>query len=185
MKDNMPVIIYPYNPLWPCFYEKELQVIEKTIGVQLLSIEHVGSTSVPGLCGKNIIDILAGVADMDAADRCRRMLFPVGYDDISAGSHAEWFYCLGKRLEGSYCHLHLVKEGSDHQERHTVFRDWLRDHNEDARTYAELKASLAKKYRNDRPRYTDAKGEFIARILVKAAAENGMDTDHTAGNKSR
>jgi len=65
---NAPVIIHPYNPLWPRIYEEEKQVIGISVGQRLLCIEHIGSSSVPGLSGKNIIDILAGVADREAAD---------------------------------------------------------------------------------------------------------------------
>ena len=81
IKTNVPVIIYPYNPLWPCLYEKEKEIIKRTAGPCLLSIEHIGSTSVPGLMSKDIIDILAGVADKTAADECQKLLLFAGYDN--------------------------------------------------------------------------------------------------------
>ena len=147
---NSPVIIHPYNPLWPCIYEEERQVIEMSLGQRLLSIEHVGSTSVPSLPSKNIVDILAGVVDREAADECRCILQDTGYDDVTQEDHLEWCYCLGKSLDDAYCHLHLVKEGSFHQKNHTTFRDWLRAHPEDAQAYAKLKMTLADKHRNER-----------------------------------
>jgi len=168
-----PVIIHPYNPLWPRIYEEEKSVLEMTAGQLLLSIEHIGSTSVPGLQSKDIVDILAGVADSKAADECQRLLLGAGYDDVTPEDHPEWFYCLGKRLESACFHLHIVKEGSLHQRNHTIFRDWLTEHDEDAAAYAELKMRLAEKHKYERRRYTDAKAGFIAEILEKAKGEPG------------
>lgn len=167
LKTNVPVIIYPYNPLWPCLYEKEKEIIKRTAGPCLLSIEHIGSTSVPGLMSKDIIDIIAGVADKTAADECQKLLLSAGYDSVKDLDHPEWFYRLGKRLSGAYCHLHIVKENSEHQRKHIDFRDWLCNHPEDAKAYEQIKIDLAKKYRNDRLGYTNAKCDFIERILEK------------------
>ncbi len=138
------------------------------LGLRLLSIEHVGSTSVPNLSSKNIVDILAGVVDRETADKCQNFLQKAGYDDVTAEDHPEWFYCLGKRLDDAYCHLHLVKEGSLHQKNHTTFRDWLRIHPEDAQAYAKLKITLAEKHQINRHLYTEAKADFITLMLEKA-----------------
>jgi GrpB-like predicted nucleotidyltransferase (UPF0157 family) len=67
-------------------------VIEMSVGQCLLSIEHIGSTSVPGLPSKNIVDILAGVVDREAADECRCLFQDAGYDDVTLEDHSEWFY---------------------------------------------------------------------------------------------
>lgn len=166
-KGRAPVIIYPYNPLWPGLYENEKEIIKRTLGSGLISLEHIGSTSVPGLMSKNIIDIMAGVADKMAAEQCLSRLPLAGYNIAKDLDHPEWFYLLDKRLEGAYCHLHIVKEKSEHQRRHIAFRDWLCSHPEDARRYEQLKAKLAETYRNDRVGYTNAKSEFIAGILER------------------
>lgn len=79
-KGRAPVIIYPYNPLWPGLYENEKEIIKRTLGPGLISLEHIGSTSVPGLMSKNIIDIMAGVADKMAAEQCLSRLPLAGYD---------------------------------------------------------------------------------------------------------
>ena len=166
-KVSAPVIIYPYNTLWPGLYEKERDIIMRTLGPGLMSLEHIGSTSVPGLISKNIIDIMAGVADRIAAEQCLSRLPLAGYDNAKDLDHPEWFCLLYKRLEGAYCHLHIVKEGREHQWRHIAFRDWLCSHPEDAGKYEQLKIRLAETYRNDRVGYINAKSEFIVEILER------------------
>ena len=113
-----------------------------SLGQRLLSIEHIGSTSVPSLPSKNIVDILGGVVDREAAEKCLCLLQDAGYDDVTQEDHPEWFYC-------------------------TTFRDWLRAHPEDAQAYAKLKMTLADKHRNERFLYTEAKAGFITLVLEK------------------
>jgi GrpB-like predicted nucleotidyltransferase (UPF0157 family) len=167
-----PVIIYPYNTGYPAIYLEERRLIAESVGPLLLSIEHFGSTSVPGLPGKDIVDILAGVSGRGAADECLRLLQPLGYVDVTPEDSDEWFYCLGKRLPGAYCHLHLVLEGGRFQREQIAFRNYLRTHSETAHEYAELKSRMAEEHRNDRAAYTDSKTAFIKSALRKA--ESGL-----------
>jgi GrpB-like predicted nucleotidyltransferase (UPF0157 family) len=163
-----PVVIVPYDPEWPRIYDEESTLIRDTVGGVIRSLEHVGSTSVPGLWAKPIIDIIAGVDGPADAERCRELLQPIGYDDASTGDNPDWYYCLGKGPHSPGFHLHLVKEGSRFHEKHILFRDWLRSHPADAEAYTELKIRLAEKYRNDRVAYTDGKTEFINGIVERA-----------------
>jgi GrpB-like predicted nucleotidyltransferase (UPF0157 family) len=163
-----PVVIAPYDLAWPRIYEEEGKLIRGTVGGIIRSLEHVGSTSVPGLCAKPIIDIIAGVDGRDDAEKFRALLKPLGYDDASTGDNPDWYYCLAKTAHVPGFHLHLVKEGSPHHLKHILFRDWLRTHPADAEAYKELKTRLAVKYRNDRVAYTDGKTEFINEIVEKA-----------------
>jgi GrpB-like predicted nucleotidyltransferase (UPF0157 family) len=163
-----PVIITPYDPDWPRVYEEESRLIRATVGDIIRSLEHCGSTSVPGLPAKPIVDIIAGVDGREAADECRDRLQAIGYDDASPGDNTDWYYCLGKGPHSPGFHLHLVKEESPHHQKHIIFRDWLRTHPEDARAYADLKIKLAEKHRNDRVAYTDLKTGFIDKIVEKA-----------------
>lgn len=163
-----PVIIVPYDPEWPRIYEEGRRHIGGAVGGIIRSIEHVGSTSVPGLWAKPIVDMIAGLDGRDDAERCRALLLPLGYDDASPGDNPDWYYCLGKAPHSNGFHLHLMKEGSRFQEKHILFRDWLCAHPADAEAYKELKISLSEKYRNDRVAYTDAKTEFINWIVEKA-----------------
>jgi GrpB-like predicted nucleotidyltransferase (UPF0157 family) len=163
-----PVVIVRYDPDWPKIYEEESRLIRDAVGGIILSLEQVGSTSVPGLWAKPIIDIIAGVKDSESADRCRVILYNFGYDDASPGDQPDWFYCLGKATHSSGFHLHLVKEGSSFQLRHILFRDWLRSHPFDAEAYMDLKINLSEKYRDDRVAYTQSKTDFINGIVEKA-----------------
>ena len=163
-----PVGIVRYDPDWPRMYEEESRLIRDAVGGIILSLEHVGSTSVPGLWAKPIIDVIAGVSDSESANRCRVILYNFGYDDASPGDQPDWFYCLGKAPHSPGFHLHLVREGSSFQVRHILFRDWLRSHPADAEAYKDLKIRLSEKYRDDRIAYTASKTEFINRIVRKA-----------------
>jgi len=163
-----PVVIVPYDPEWPRIYDEESKLIRGAVGGIIRSLEHVGSTSVPGLWAKPIIDIIAGVDGQADAERCRALLQPKGYDDASAGDNPDWYYCLGKGPHSPGFHLHLVKEGCQFHRKHILFRDWLRTHTVDAEAYKKLKLSLSKKYRNDRVAYTEDKTEFINSIVEKA-----------------
>ena len=163
-----PVVIVRYDPDWPRVYKEESSLIRDAAGGIILSLEHVGSTSVPGLWAKPIIDMIAGVKDSESADRCRVILYDIGYDDASPGDQPDWFYCLGKAPHSPGFHLHLVKEGSPFQKRHIIFRDWLRTHPADAEAYKDLKIMLSENYRYDRVAYTASKTEYINGIVEKA-----------------
>jgi GrpB-like predicted nucleotidyltransferase (UPF0157 family) len=163
-----PVVIVPYDPEWPRIYEDERKLILGIVGGIIRSIEHVGSTSVPGLWAKPIVDIIAGVDSPDDAERCRGLLLHIGYEDVSVGDNPDWYYCLGKGPHSPGFHLHLIKEGSQFYRRHILFRDWLSTHLADADAYMGLKLGLSEKYRNDRVAYTNGKTQFIERIVEKA-----------------
>jgi GrpB-like predicted nucleotidyltransferase (UPF0157 family) len=163
------VIIVDYDPGWPVLYEKERKQILEIIGDRILGIEHIGSTAVPGLGAKPIIDIMAGVRDRVNADECLLPLRKIGYTDVTVEpENPEWFYCLGKAPHSTGYHLHLMKYQSDHWKRHLAFRDYLRSHPEVAKKYFRLKKRLSRKYGTDRVGYTNAKTAFIKNIELTA-----------------
>jgi len=171
-----PVVIVDYDSRWPTLFEEERRRILGAIGHKVLALEHIGSTAVPGLGAKPIIDMMAGIRGSEDADECVRLLQPLGYDDVTPEpDNPEWFYCLGTRApgqkEGEYVHLHLVKYLSDHWVRHLLFRDYLRTHPEVALQYFELKKRLAAQYGSDRPGYTEAKTKFIESVVAQASRE--------------
>jgi GrpB-like predicted nucleotidyltransferase (UPF0157 family) len=128
----------------------------------------VGSTSIPSLWAKPIIDIISGMDGTADAESCRMLLLSLGYDDIRSGDNPDWYYCLAKTAHIPGFHLHLVRERSPHHLKHILFRDWLRTHPSDTEAYKKLKLSLSQKHRNDRVAYTDAKTEFINGIVDKS-----------------
>jgi GrpB-like predicted nucleotidyltransferase (UPF0157 family) len=163
---RIPVYIVDYDPRWPTHYEEESESILATMGSRIIQIDHIGSTSVPGLGAKPIIDILAGMESQEVADASLAELAGIGYVDVTPEpEEPDWFYCLGKPPHSVGYHLHLMKHGTDFWRMHIVFRDILRANPRVAGQYLELKQALAKTHRNDRLAYTNAKAGFIEGVL--------------------
>ncbi len=166
-----PVRIVDYDPRCPILYEEEKHSILEIIGHNVIAIEHIGSTAVPSLGGKPIIDIMAGLCQASDADVCVSLLQDYYKDVTPEPENPDWFYCLGKpcqREPAYYIHLHLVKYMSNHWNRHVLFRDFLRTHPDTAQQYYALKKEFAVKYGSDRVGYTDAKTLFIESVIIQA-----------------
>jgi GrpB-like predicted nucleotidyltransferase (UPF0157 family) len=127
----------------------------------------VGSTAVPNLPAKPIIDILAGVRDLDSARPCIDLVAPLGY--VYAPYRADEMHWFCKPHPGRRTHhLHLVPAGSARYREELRFRDYLRAHRDSRDEYARLKRSLAVRFRHDREAYTEAKTAFVHDILRRA-----------------
>jgi GrpB-like predicted nucleotidyltransferase (UPF0157 family) len=162
------VIIVDYDPQWPALYEKEKELICKVLEHRICAFEHVGSTAVANLGGKNIIDIMTGVNSIGEANQCISPLENIGYKDVTPQpDNSEWYYCLGKGPHSVGYHLHIVKFNSEHWKKHIVFRDFLRKNPQVAQDYFKLKKRLAIEYGTDRLGYTEAKSAFIESVLAK------------------
>lgn len=170
-----PVIIVEYNPRWPALYQEEKERILGLIGHRVVTIEHVGSTAVPGLGAKPIIDITIAVHHLTDAEECIEPLTSIGYEyhaEGEAGFPERRF--LDKKPSGaSTHHLHMVELTSDFWERHLLFRDFLRAHPEVAGQYYRLKQELAARYGEDRDGYTEAKTLFIEPVIARARVGRG------------
>jgi GrpB-like predicted nucleotidyltransferase (UPF0157 family) len=164
--DREPVLVVEYDPEWPRRYEEERGRIVAAFGGLIAAIEHVGSTAVPGLGGKPIIDIMIGVARFEDGERCVGPLEGLGYEYLGElGIPGRLYFRRG--LPRSY-QVHLVDHGSDFWERHLLFRDFLRAHPETAAEYYEFKKGLAARFRTDREAYTEAKTAFIRSVEERA-----------------
>jgi GrpB-like predicted nucleotidyltransferase (UPF0157 family) len=170
------VIIVEYNPQWPLLYEEERARILGKAGDALVAIEHMGSTAVPGLGAKPIIDIMAAVRDLADAQRCIGPLQSIGYEYVPEyeGELPERRYFRKGPPESRTHHLHVVEPTSDFWERHLLFRDFLRQHPEKADEYYRLKRELADHYGQNRVGYTEAKTPFIRSVEEMARAEKGQ-----------
>jgi GrpB-like predicted nucleotidyltransferase (UPF0157 family) len=154
-------------------FEEERDRISGAIGRWLAAIEHVGSTSVPGLAAKPIIDIMPGLRSLADAPHIIGPMEALGYEyvpEFEAQLPERRYFRRG--IPRTH-HVHVVEASSRFWRRHLAFRDWLRAHPGDAAAYAELKRKLATQYGADRAGYTDAKSEFILGIEEKAAAAPG------------
>jgi len=166
-----PVIIVDYNPAWPGLYEEEKMCILDAIGEYIEDIQHVGSTSVPGLGAKPIIDIMIGIHDLSLVDECVQPLQSLGYEYLGEfgipGRHYFRKPPETLSMHRTY-HIHMVETNHDGWKRNMLFRDYLRTHPEDAKQYEVLKRALAEQFGSDREGYADAKTDFIEAVLVKA-----------------
>lgn len=171
------VAVVPYDPRWVAMFEEERSHLLSCLPLDLVRrIEHFGSTAVPGLAAKPIVDILVEVTDLDETrQRIAPVLETQGYDYFwrpSWGDDTPPFYAWfikrdekGKRTH----HIHMVEAHFAHWDR-LLFRDYLNEHPDDAREYGYLKKRLSEVHHGDRVAYTKAKSDFIKRITDKATA---------------
>jgi GrpB-like predicted nucleotidyltransferase (UPF0157 family) len=159
-----PIEIVPYDAAWPGLFEEERLKLMDTIGPWLAGpIEHIGSTAVPGLAAKPVIDIMAGVASLDASRPAIAALVGADYCYFPYRPDDEHWFCKPSAAFRTH-HLHLVPLDSSQWAGALAFRDYLKIHPEAAAEYQELKERLAREFRLDREAYTDAKGPFITRV---------------------
>lgn len=165
MTQDEPIRIVSYDTEWPGRFAAEQAVLADAIGSWATGgIHHVGSTAVPGLDAKPIIDILAGVDSLEAARDCFEPL--AGLDYLHAPyrpGEMHWF-CKPHPSRRTH-HLHLVPTGSNRFNDELAFRDRLRTDRALATEYASLKRDLAQRFPDDREAYTEAKTEFILDAL--------------------
>jgi GrpB-like predicted nucleotidyltransferase (UPF0157 family) len=163
-----PIIMTDYDPKWVELFQSEKQCIIATVDPkQIVSIEHVGSTSVRGLFAKPTIDILIEIQDYSDLDLIKRNLKKIGYEFIpkSENPPPHMMFAKGysqKGISEQTFHIHIRYKG-DWDE--IVFRDYLISNPAAALDYADLKRVLADKYVNDREKYTENKTDFIKRIV--------------------
>jgi GrpB-like predicted nucleotidyltransferase (UPF0157 family) len=173
LKDEVAIV--PYDPRWVEMFESERRHLLSCLPTGLVKrVEHFGSTAVPGLPAKPIVDILVEVASLDET---RRRIAPIleaqGYDYFWRPSWGDdtppfyaWFIKRDQEKHRTH-HIHMVESDFEHWER-LLFRDYLIEHPEAAREYAELKIGAARAHANDRVAYTQAKSEFIKRVTETA-----------------
>ncbi len=162
------IIIAEYDPGWPKAFRRERARILKTLGDAIVSVEHIGSTAVPGLAAKPIIDIMVGVRELSVGERQAGSLEAQGYVYCGeAGLPGRLFFRKGNPRSH---HVHIVQHEGSVWEPTIFFRDYLRQHPEAAAEYANVKRELAARFRTDIPGYGAAKEPFVERMLAEARA---------------
>jgi GrpB-like predicted nucleotidyltransferase (UPF0157 family) len=160
-----PVTLVEYDPGWPDRFAQRAGAVQAALGEQARLVEHIGSTSVPGLCAKPVIDIVVGIDDPDDEPAYLPDLEAVGYDvRVREPGHR----CLRLGMPGDAVNLHCYPPDSDEITRYLAFRDRLRASDADRDAYAALKRSLAPRDWPDVNLYADAKGPLIREILGRA-----------------
>lgn len=160
------VTLHPYHDEWPLLFRHEAAQLQAAIGAYVLDIQHVGSTSILGLSAKPIIDIAVAVDNFEAAAICIQPLEALGYHYRGeAGIPRRHYFVKG---DPSTYHLHMNEISSADWQQQIAFRDYLRQHPDQALAYAQLKTQLASQFPTDRLAYTESKSGFIAGVLQKA-----------------
>lgn len=163
---NVRIEIVEYDPRWPALYEEERTRVAAALGGMVECIEHIGSTSVPGLSAKPIIDLLVTVPHLGPVDPYVEPLGSLGYSYFPILGNAQR-YTFGKGDPHTH-HLHIVQQGSEDHMRPLAFRDYLRTHPDDARRYAALQRQLARQFHEDRRAYLQGKTDFVRSIETRA-----------------
>ncbi len=162
--------VVPYDPIWPIRFAEEHARLA-TRFPEAVAIEHIGSTAVPGLAAKPVIDILIAVPTLLPPavyqERVTVLGYVYRYHDDDGDRH---IFCR-KGMPRTH-HLHIVAADDAEQLRPLTFRDYLRTHLQAAQDYAALKHTLAARFREDRPAYVEGKTAFVLAILARAAAEH-------------
>jgi GrpB-like predicted nucleotidyltransferase (UPF0157 family) len=169
MSNDVPVQIAPYDHDWASRFEAERQLLIHAISAWLVadSIEHIGSTAIPGLDAKPVIDIMAGVESLDGSRAALPVLERHQYCYAPYRTEVMHWFCKPSPAQRTH-HLHLVPLGSPLWIEQLAFRDYLRTHPDVAMEYAALKRQLAEAHRFDREAYTNAKAPFVQRVLQNA-----------------
>ena len=162
---NQPIQLVPYDHSWPDRFAEEQVALAQAIGSWATGgIHHVGSTAVPSLDAKSIIDILVGVDSLEASRACFDPLANLAYLYAPYLADEMHWFCKPHPARRTH-HLHLVPTDSRRFRDELSFRDWLRESPQAAEEYAALKHDLADRFADDREAYTDAKAAFIRRVL--------------------
>ena len=156
--------IVPYNPDWPHQFRMEAEKIREALGQEVVDISHMGSTAVPGIQAKPIIDILVEVQDIHKMDSLNGEMVKLGYEPKGEfGIPGRRFFVRNYQHHRTH-HVHIFQTGHADIERVLGFRDYLIAHPEDAEAYGKLKVRLAQQFREDREHYTEGKTEFVRGI---------------------
>ncbi|WP_434655313.1 GrpB family protein [Thermoanaerobacterium thermosaccharolyticum] len=165
------VKIAPFCDVWKQYFEEEKELLYKLLGTDAVDIQHIGSTAVPGLSAKPIIDIMVGVKALNDGLKHVETLEKQGYEFRGeAGIPGRLFFAKGSPEFRTH-HLHMVEYKSDFWINHLLFRDYLIQHSDTAKEYERVKMGLAQKYEFDREAYTEGKSEFIQEVLRRARTE--------------
>jgi GrpB-like predicted nucleotidyltransferase (UPF0157 family) len=165
------VVLVPYVSEWTRLFQEEKHRLQKSLGPYVGDIEHIGSTAIPGIVAKPIIDILALLRCVSDMDRCISLLGALGYTYKGEQDVQGWhFFCKAGAANTTH-HLHIFPRDNEHWHKYLLFRDYLCVHSIVASTYVALKKRLAAQYADDRKAYTAGKAAFIQSVVALAEGD--------------
>lgn len=164
-REKRDIVVLPHDPDWPNKFAEHADRIRQCLGSIAVRVDHIGSTAVPGLAAKPIIDIDVSVRDVEDERLYLTPLTECGYElRVREPGHRM------VRTSALDVQVHICQGGSDWERRHLLFRDWLIADDADRDAYAALKTLLAGQTWSDVNAYADAKGTLIAKIMERAEA---------------
>jgi GrpB-like predicted nucleotidyltransferase (UPF0157 family) len=164
------VEVVAHNPNWKQEFERESNLVADALGNNVVKVHHIGSTSIPGIYAKPIIDMLLEVGNIDQVDESSLGMVALGYEVMGEFGIPQRRFFRKDINQIRTHHVHTFTVGSDDVERHLNFRDYIIAYPESAQKYSELKQDLAKKFPHDIQSYMDGKNGFIKDIEKRALA---------------
>jgi GrpB-like predicted nucleotidyltransferase (UPF0157 family) len=162
------VRIVDHDSAWPVLAERELRRIKDAVGDVAVRLEHVGSTAVPGLAAKPIIDLQLSVGAIEPRERYVVPLAGLGYLFAPAPESPDYHFFARPPQRPRTHHLHVCETGSEHELRHVAVRDFLRSHPDEAARYAALKREVVARHPQDRLAYIEGKDEYVTALERRA-----------------
>lgn len=163
------IVVLPHDPRWATEFAREASLVRESLGISVTDVHHIGSTSVPNIYAKPIIDILVETTDLNAIDSNTLKMTACGYEAMGEFGLPGRRYFRRDNAQGIRTHhVHVFEKGSDSVERHLAFRDYLIAHPEHAQLYSVMKRELAPLCANDMNKYMDGKDPFIKDTEVLA-----------------
>lgn len=171
------VLLSPPDASWPAHFQRERERLRPFLGLIAEKLEHYGSTAIPGLSAKPIIDMMAPVESLDEAKALGDSLALAGYHEIDAGFFKRRFFRRTVDDADLAYHLHLVVAPAWPFKNELLLRDWLIQHPTVAQAYESLKKELAAQYSDDMPRYTSGKTAFLRAAVNDARRHQGFPAE--------
>ena len=170
---DAPITLAEYDPQWPALYDREAARIRAVLGDTAVRVEHVGSTSVPGLAAKPIIDILLAVPDSADEQTYVPALQATGY--VLRIREPDWFEHRLFKGPDTNINLHVFTVGAAEIDQMLMFRDWLRADEADRDAYLQVKRDLARRTWRHVQHYADSKSAIVQQIMARASAASQQD----------
>ncbi|WP_428686758.1 GrpB family protein [Roseibium sp.] len=174
MTQSAPFEIVSHSPEWARAFEEERARLLQLANCPFLELEHIGSTSVPGLSAKPVIDIMASVDGLEDIDAVQSALWALGYEDLDAGFQFRRAFHRPADADYPAFNLHIVRSEDWAHKSERLFRDWLKTHPDVARAYQDLKIRIAECGPETMMQYTRAKGDFIQSAVNDARRAVGL-----------
>ena len=169
----MKITMVPHDPEWGQLFQQEAEQLTAVLGNNVVAVHHIGSTAIPNIFAKPVIDLLLVVQDHAALDEKQPLMEALGYVAMGEFGIPGRRYFRRDNAFGDRTHqIHAFENGSSQIPRHLTFRDYMTTHSETAQAYSDLKRELAAKYPDDIEAYMDGKDDFIKEIDQQIAQQN-------------